>query len=524
MNTPIMGTKAMVVSPHYLASAAGARILERGGNAYDAAVAISACLAVVYPHMTGLGGDSFWLMHNAAEGTMRAYNASGRSGEYATLDAYVDESTIPLRGPRSVVTVPGMVDGWDAVIREYGRLSLSEVLEPAIGYAKDGFPMSLDQYQNTVLKQDVLDRIASNIYVPNGRIVKPGERFIQLDLSRTLSEIAQYGRDHFYQGSIAEEISGFLQKEGSILQYEDLANHHGDWVEPINGSYRGYSVYQVPPNSQGFVGISILHTLEQFNLREIPHGSSAYYHLLVEAIKLNFKDRDRYLSDPVFSHIPLNRLLSKSYGIEQASLIQPNYAVSLESEPIGNDTAYAAVVDEEGNAVSFIQSLYFEFGSGVVAGNTGVILQNRGSFFSLDPSHVNCLAPNKRTFHTLMPAMACLDGKPSILYGTQGGEGQPQTQTAIITRMLDYDMTPSQAVSEPRFVWGRTWGQQTQELKLESRISNQVAVELASKGHHVRIVDPMDGIMGHAHVIKVSEDGLITGATDPRCDGAAFGW
>lgn len=524
MNTPIIGTKAMVVSPHYLASAAGARILERGGNAYDAAVAISACLAVVYPHMTGLGGDAFWLMYNAGEGKMRAYNASGRSGEYATLDAYVDESGIPLRGPRSIVTVPGMVDGWDAVIREYGRLSLAEVLEPAIRYAKEGFPMSPDQYQNTVLKRDVLHSTASTIYVPNGQIVRPGERFIQQDVSRTLSGIAQFGRDHFYQGSIATEMSDFLQREGSILQFEDFASHHGDWVEPLRGSYRGYSIYQLPPNSQGFVGLSILHTLEQFNLRDIPHGSSAYYHLLVEAIKLNFKDRDRYLTDPEFSSIPLERLLSKSYAKEQASLIQPNHALSLETEPIGNDTAYAAVVDDEGNAVSFIQSLYFEFGSGVVAGNTGVILQNRGSFFSLSPSHVNCLAPYKRTFHTLMPAMACLDGKPAILYGTQGGEGQPQTQTAMITRMIDYDMTPEQAVSEPRFVWGRTWGQHTQELKLESRISNQVAVDLAAKGHHVRIVDLMDGIMGHAHVIKISENGLIRGATDPRCDGAAIGW
>lgn len=229
-------------------------------------------------------------------------------------------------------------------------------------------------------------------------------------------------------------------------------------MEPIKGSYRGLDLYQVPPNSQGFTGIMALHILEQFDLGNIEHGSFDYYHLLVEALKLSFHDRNRYLTDPRFSSIPLDRLLSKSYAADLAACIDMGRSLPMDTQPVGNDTAYAAVVDEEGNAVSFIQSLYFEFGSAVTGGDTGILLQNRGSFFSLDPSHVNRLEPDKRTFHTLMPAMVCRNGKPYILYGTQGGEGQPQTQTALLTRMVDYGMDPQTAVHEPRWVWGRTWG------------------------------------------------------------------
>lgn len=526
MKQPVIGTKVMVVSPHYLASVAGARILEQGGNAFDAAIAVSACLAVVYPHMTGLGGDSFWLSYIHGEGAVRAYNGSGRSGHRATLEAFAGESSIPTRGVRSVVTVPGMVDAWDALHREYGRLSFAQVLEPAINYATNGFPMSPDQYENTVAQEQLLSQwpSTSSIYLPGGQAVKPGKRFVQQSLARTLRELALNGRDAFYKGGISSKIVSYLQENGGLLTIDDFADHQGNWVSPLEGSYRGYSIYQLPPNSQGFAGLMALHILENFDLGSIEHGSYEYYHLLIEALKLSFRDRNKYLTDPDYSDIPLDRLLSKTYAAELAACIRMDRALEMETAPLGNDTAYAAVVDKEGNAVSFIQSLYFEFGSGVVAGETGILLQNRGSFFSLNPGHVNGLQPYKRTFHTLMPAMVCMDGKPRLLYGTQGGEGQPQTQTALLTRMIDYGMNPQQAINEPRWVWGRTWGDPTQELKVEERIRPEVADALASAGHLVRKVKEFDGLMGHAHAIWIDEQGFLSGGTDPRCDGMAVGW
>lgn len=521
---PAIGTKTMVVSPHYLASTAGARILQKGGNAFDAAVAVSATLAVVYPHMTGLGGDSFWLTYSAGEGSVRAYNGSGRSGYGVRRSNYAGESSIPRRGVRSAITVPGMVDSWDAILRSYGRMTLAEVLEPAIGYAFDGFPLSVDQRNNTVLAGSMLTAEASAIYMPGRAVPFAGSRFQQKQLATTLQTLALGGRDVFYKGKIAEDICNYMHAAGGYLTRDDFADHQGNWVEPIYTDYHGYKVYQVPPNSQGFTGLMGLNILEHFNFGEIEHGSYEYYHLLVEALKLSFRDRDRVLTDPDFGTIPLEQLLDKGYAGQLASSISLQRAAQLTSEPIGRDTAYAAVVDEEGNSVSFIQSLYFEFGSGVVAGDTGILLQNRGSFFSLDPAHINTLEPHKRGFHTLMPAMACRDGKPSILYGTQGGEGQPQTQTLLLTRMLHYGMNPQTAVSEPRFVWGRTWGESSQELRVESRVADEVLSELAEAGHLVRKVDGYDGVVGHAHVISIDDNGYRSGGTDPRCDGAAIGW
>lgn len=526
MKQSVMGTQAMVVSPHYLASAAGARMLARGGNAFDAAVALSATLAVVYPHMTGLGGDSFWLTYEAAEGQVRAYNGSGRSGHQAKPDAYAELEAIPTRGVRSAVTVPGMVDAWEAVQQRYGRLSFAEVLEPAMTYAAEGFPMSADQYENTVQKAAVLEAYPQTkaIYLPGGRAARPGERFVQRELARTLRELAAGGRDAFYKGGSAKAIVDDLQRQGGLLTMDDFADHQGDWVDPLSGSYRGYAMYQMPPNSQGFTGLMTLNMLERFELGRVEPDSFEYVHLLVEALKLSFRDRNAWLTDPAFTAIPLERLLSGPYAEQLAASIRMDRAVDIDTAPVGSDTAYAAVVDGDGNAVSFIQSLYFEFGSGVVGGDTGVLLQNRGSFFSLDPAHVNRLEPRKRTFHTLMPAMACLDGKPSILYGTQGGEGQPQTQTAIITRMIDYGMLPQEAVNAPRWVWGRTWGDPSRELKLEGRFRRDVAEALGRAGHLVRSVGEFDGITGHAHAIRIDEQGIRSGGADPRSDGAAIGW
>ncbi|MGI6833197.1 gamma-glutamyltransferase [Bacillus paralicheniformis] len=519
-----IGSKQMVVSPHYLASLAGNSIMEKGGNAFDAAVAVSACLAVVYPHMTGLGGDAFWLMYHKGSGEIKGYNGSGRSGRKADRNQYKGERAIPVRGMSSAITVPGMADSWAEILAAYGRLSLREVLKPAIMYAEKGFPVSPDQCQNTVKNAEWLSGmpITADIYLPGGNPLTPGERFVQKELARTLEMIAEKGRDAFYKGEIAQASAAYLQNNGGILTLEDFERHQGEWVSPLSSTYRGYAIYQMPPNSQGFTGLMALNILENYDFGMIEHGSFEYYHLLIEALKLSISDSNKVLTDPAFSQIPLERLLDKGYARELAAKIGLS-ALQAESRPLGSDTAYAAAVDEDGNAVSFIQSLYFEFGSGVTAGDTGVILQNRGSFFSLDPDHVNTLEPGKRTFHTLMPAMAFKGGKPKFLYGTQGGEGQPQTQTALITRMIDYGMDPQTAVHEPRWLWGRTWGERVEGVRIESRVAPEVIEKLRKHGHHVTVVGDFDGVMGHAGIIEIDDRGFLRGGSDPRSDGAAIG-
>jgi len=527
MNQSIVGTETMVVSPHYLATAAGARVLAEGGNAFDAAIAISSTLAVVYPHMTGLGGDSFWLTYHQADGQVRGYNASGRSSYHAHIGQFAGMNAIPNRGVKSAITVPGMVDGWSAIHKQYGKTSWNELLIPAIHYAENGFPMTFNQYEHSAQHHSMLSAVSetSAIYLPNGQALPSGQSFKQADLARTLQRIAKHGRDEFYSGKTGQEIVRFMEAHDGMLSMDDFVDHTGEWVQPITGSYRDYQLYQMPPNSQGFSGIMALQTLENFNLSDsIDPNSYEYYHLCVEALKLSFLDRNKYLTDPTFSSVPLDQLLSKEYAAQLAQKININYAHQQDTISLGQDTAYAAVVDREGNAVSFIQSLYFEFGSGVVAGNTGVLLQNRGSFFSLDPNHINRLEPHKRTFHTLMPAMACRDGKPAILYGTQGGEGQPQTQTALFTRMVDYGMDPQSAINAPRWVWGRTWGEPTLELKIENRVSNDIISKLNVAGHIVNVVQPFDGIMGHAHAIMKDDYGFWQGGADPRSNGSAIGW
>ncbi|MCL6458276.1 MAG: gamma-glutamyltransferase [Gorillibacterium sp.] len=528
MNSSVVGSQTMVVSPHYLATEAGARILQKGGNAFDAAVAISACLGVVYPHMTGMGGDSFWLTFSSGDNRVRVYNGSGRSGHQVNRAQFAGEAAIPQRGARSAITVPGMIDSWDAINREYGCLSLAEVLEQAIAYANNGFPMSRDQYEQTDTAFSLLSSMpnTANIYLPSGRVIRQGHPFLQKDLAASLREIAAGGRDAFYKGRIAAEIVAFLKKQGGLLTEDDFASHQGEWMEPMSGTYRGQTIYQAPPNSQGFVAIMALQILEQYDLQGIDHGSFDYYHLLIEALKISFRDRDQVLTDPDFHSIPLKHLLSEEYTRKLAASLNTHYADEQEpGPPMGGDTAYAAVIDKEGNAVSFIQSLYYEFGSGIVAGNTGILMQNRGAFFSLNPAHINRLEPNKRTFHTLMPAMACLGGKPTILCGTQGGEGQPQTQIALFTRMIDYDMDPQQAIEAPRWVWGRTWGDQpAQLLRVESRIPIDVQHALAQAGHQVHVVKAFDGAVGHAGAIRINEQGMRSGGFDPRSDGAAIGW
>jgi len=354
-----------------------------------------------------------------------------------------------------------------------------------------------------------------------------GEVFKQPDLAKTLNTIATKGAKEFYQGSIAKAIVQDLQANGGVLTLNDFKQHTADWVDPLSVKYRQYTAYNLPPNTQGMASLEILNILNNFNVSAIPEGSADYYHLLVEATKEAFIDRDKYLTDPKFSPIPLNFLLSEQHGKDQAQRINMSKAAGKNPplEPKG-DTIWLGVIDKDGNAVSLIQSIYHDFGSAVVAKGTGVLLQNRGSFFSLDPKHVNHLEPKKRTFHTLNAAMMLdQNQQPVLIYGTMGGEGQPQTQAAIATRVIDYGMSVQEAVAAPRWLYGRTWGAESNTLKLEGRIASDVAKTLKDRGQPIEILDDYTDTMGHAGAIAINrKTGVISAATDPRSDGLAAGY
>ncbi|NHN31012.1 gamma-glutamyltransferase [Paenibacillus agricola] len=522
--------RGMVATPHYLASGVGNMILQQGGNAFDAAVAISATLGVAYPHMTGLGGDSFFLIYDAQQGELKGLNGTGRAGSQLTPEFYRGQglSSIPQRGIGSVVTVPGMVDAWWEVSSTYGRLPWKQLLEPAIEYAEHGVPVSRD-LERWILKDQALllaDPSLSRTFMPNGVPLKQGERLVQPELATTLITISIEGKEAFYQGALMQNMVAAMKQAGGMLDEQDFRDHHCNWVTPLTTTYNGSTLAQMPPNSQGFSALQMMNMLELANLSSIPRDSADFYQLISEVTKKAFRDRDAYLTDPVFANIPLERLLSKEHAkslYDEIQLASPVGDV-FQSQAMGQDTAYAAVIDDAGNAVSFIQSLYFDFGSAYVAGDSGVIMQNRGSFFSLDDEAVNVLTPHKRTFHTLMPGMVLRDGKPVLLLGTQGGEGQPQTTISLLTGVLDYGCTIQEAIALPRWVYGRTWGEDSDTYKIENRGLDQTISELERRGYLVEPLQGWDPVVGQAQGISIQKDGSFSGAADPRGDGLAIGW
>ena len=536
-----MTTRGMVTSPHYLATQAGVDTLRKGGTALDAAITLAAVLAVVYPQMCSIGGDNFWLAHEAATGTLHGINASGRSGEKATRDFFTQKglSAIPLRGPLAACTVPGVVSGWDAahtLSRLWGSpLSLADLLQEAIALASEGFAVtpSLAYWLHEDCKTDPQGyRQLQNqpgfasTFLPTGKPAHVGQRLRLPELAATLSLIAQEGPRSFYEGELAERMTRWLADNGGLLTARDFAQHDAETVTPLSVRYRGLEACNLPPNTQGVASLSILNILEHMDVASLGEGSAEHIHAIVEATKLAFAERDAYVTDPDFAQIPLDCMLSPAHGRELAQRIHMAHALEPANllEPKG-DTCWFGVVDAQGNAVSAIQSIFHDFGAGIVAGDTGVLLQNRGSFFSLDPSHVNHLEPRKRTFHTLNPAMLLKNGKPYLVYGTMGGEGQPQTQAAIVTRVVDFGMTPQEAIAAPRWLYGRTWGASSNDLKLEGRIPQKVADELKRRGHPVRLIENYTDTMGHAGAILVDQaTGVRQGGTDPRGDGAAVAY
>jgi gamma-glutamyltranspeptidase/glutathione hydrolase len=352
-----------------------------------------------------------------------------------------------------------------------------------------------------------------------------GERLALPDLARTMTGVAQGGPDAFYRGEIAERICAYLQAAGGLLTPDDFAANQADWVQPISTGYRGYTACQLPPNTQGFAALEILGILNGLDIAALGDTTAAYVHTLAEAARLAFEDRDRYLTDPDFGQAPLDRLLSDEHFAALRARLDPARKGGPDGKPVDGDTCYLCAVDQDGNVVSLIQSVYFDFGSGVVAGDTGVLMQNRGAFFALDDAHPNCLEPSKRTFHTLIPAMLMADGRPAMVYGNMGGEGQPQSQAAVLTRVVDYGYDVQRAIEAPRWLYGRTWGTESAALSIEDTFGPEVARQLAAMGHEVKVVPAWSDSMGHAQAIRIDhERGVLWAGADPRSDGAAAGW
>ncbi|MEX2446702.1 MAG: gamma-glutamyltransferase [Dehalococcoidia bacterium] len=524
----VRGDHGAAATPHYLATQAAMACLMDGGNAVDAAVTANAVLGVVEPAACGLGGDLFMLLHEGASGRILALNGSGRAGGAMTAETYRAQGleAMPQRGALSV-TVPGAVDAWDVALTRAGTRGLDEVLQPAIRYAEEGFAAGRFLTSNIERSASVLTPEAHARYLPGGRVPRRGERFRQPELAATLRLLAAGGRDAFYRGDLADRIAGAVQQAGGLLTAEDFAEQPpAEWVEPVRGAYRGREVVQAPPNSHGIATLLMLNILEgyEFSATEM---SAQDVHLMVEAKHAAFVERDRWVADPatMSEPAPLGRLLSPAWADEARAAIDPTRARVAAGSAGGGDTVYLAVVDRDGNAVSLVESLYWIFGSGMVAGDTGVVLHNRAGGFTLDASHPNALAPGKRPFHTLAPAMLLEDGALSLLFGTRGAHGQPQTHVQLLHRLLDQRMGLAEALAAPRWISGSVDGQDTRTLRVESRFGDDVIDALRGLGHSVEAGAPWDDATGHTNAISIDhEQGFMTAATDPRSDGAAQAW
>ena len=512
----------MVASSQPLASQIGLEVLKRGGNAVDAAIAMAAVLNVTEPMMTGVGGDMFALVYWSKTGELKGLSAAGIAPRKLTLAALEQKGLkqMPVRGVEPI-TVPGAFDGWVTLLEKYGTKKLPELLQPAIDYAENGFPVMEKCAEDWQGEVEVLNRDSSSAatYLPGGRAPRAGEVFRNPALARTLRTLATGGRDAFYHGPIGRQIVDYVQSRGGYLSMEDLAAQHAEWVEPISTNYRGYTVYEMPPSNQGLAALIALNILENYDVASLTQPD-AYYHTLIEAVKLAYADRSRYIADPHFAKVPVAGLLSKDYAKRRAALIKPDTAMPAPEpgNPDTGSTTYFTVVDKDHNAVSFINSLYEHFGSGITAGDTGIVLQDRGAGFSLDPASPNVVVPGKRPFHTLVPAMLFKDGKLLISFGVMGGDMQAQGHVQVLSRLIDQHMGLQQAVEAPRF---RYIG--GQRVMMETEMGADIIAALEKRGHKPEPAKRSS--MGGAQFIMIDpETGTLMGASDPRKDGLALGW
>jgi gamma-glutamyltranspeptidase len=519
-----MGRDGMVATCHPLASLAGVEVLKAGGTVADAAVAINAVLGVTQPNDCGLGGDFFCLYREAATGHVHFLNGAGRSGSRAGLDELARRGldAVPMIGP-GAVSVPGVTRAWAMLLERFGTRPLGKLLEPAVHYAREGFPVS------DIVSQAIRERAGTvqdpewhRIFARDGAFLQPGQCFRQPDLARTLTDLGD-DPDLFYRGRVARAISERLGAEG-FLTAADLAEHEGEWGEPIATTYRGYTVYETPPPTQGLAVLQSLNMLEGFELRPRPVHSTEHLHLLIEMTKLAYADRDHWLGDPARVSVPVGALIDKEYAARRRRAFDPDKAQAYQWGNADGATTGFVIADGRGNVLSVIQSIYKSFGSTVVPPGTGVVLHNRGGYFNTDPAHANHFGPRKRPFHTLIACLVARDGQPTAGYATMGDDGQAMFHTQVLTNLLDYGMEIQEAIERPRFVCGPlTPGDVADAVRIESRVHAQVRAALARRGHRVMAVSDWFNRMGHGQGITL-DGGTLRGGADPRADGAAIGY
>ena len=519
----------MVVAPHHLAAEAGLSVLREGGNALEAMIAAAAAIAVVYPHMNSIGGDGFWVI-SPANGDPIAIDACGAAGAGATIERYTEEGldAVPSRGPLAAVTVAGTVSGWGAaqdLSRNMGgKLPLSRLLSDAIGYARDGVAVTEGQVRNTTEKLPEMGAATgfTDVYTPGGAVPSRGDIFRQSRLAATLQQIADAGTEDFYRGDLAQAIAADLAAVGSPVEAQDLAAHQAMTKSPLSLRLGDTTLYNMPPPTQGLASLLILGAFDRLDC--VDADGFEFVHLLVEASKQAFAIRDRHITDPAHMDPAPETFLKPDVIAGLAGAVDPTRAGDWARGGTDSDTVWLGAIDRHGNAVSFIQSIYWEFGSGVVLPETGITWQNRGASFALDPAALNPLQPGRKPFHTLNPAMARFDDGRVMSYGTMGGEGQPQTQAAVFSRHVRFGMPVQAAITAPRWLLGRTWGSDSTNLKIESRFPEQVIEALRAAGHDVEVVGPFSDLMGHAGALVRRPDGIIEAGSDPRSDGAAVGY
>ena len=531
----VIAVHGMVATSQPLATQVALDILKAGGSAVDAAIAANATLGLVEPTGCGIGGDLFAIVWDAEKGELTGLNASGRSPQSLTLQHFRDLGidSIPYLGPLTV-SVPGAVDGWYELHERYGRLPMSDLLQPAIDYADEGFPVTAfiaDLWQENVVSREKYPGI-KEVYMPGGAAPETGDIFRNPNLANTYRLIAEGGRDAFYKGEIADKIDAYMAEQGGFLTAADLAAHTSEWVAPMSTNYRGYDIFELPPNGQGIVALQMLNILEGYDLRSMGFGTPEYLHTLIEAKKVAYEDRAKFYADPDFYNVPMDMLLSKEYAAKRRELISEDKAAM--TYPAGDavlekgDTIYLTVADSDGNMVSLIQSNYGDLGSGMTPEELGFQLQNRGQLFSLQEGHANVYEPGKRPFHTIIPAFVMKEGKPWMSFGVMGGSIQPQAHAQIIINMVDFEMNLQEAGDAARM---RHTGssQPTDEVMtdggtvyLESGISQDVRDALAAMGHKIGTRKIKYG--GYQAILRNDVQGVYYGASESRKDGQAAGY
>jgi len=525
----VFGMRGIAVAPHSLAAESAISVLREGGNALEAMIASAATIAVVYPHMNSIGGDGFWVI-NGPNNRPGGIDASGRSAQAASRDWYAARGltqNIPFRGGVAALTVAGTISGWGAAQQLSkrhlnGKLPLSRLLADAIYFANQGIAVTQSQAACTALKRSELEAHHgfASTFLPDGKVPVQASIFKQPKLAATLALIAKEGCDTFYRGKLAKMLAAELAQVGSPLTLADLKAHEAKLVDPLHTSIGHGQLFNMVPPSQGLLSLLILGIMDRIQGWDHDPEGAAFVHAQVEATKLAFSVRDQYLTDPAFMSIAPQDLLTPARIDALAARLDTTRAAAWGQKTSPGDTIWMGTIDQSGIAVSFIQSIYHEFGSGVVLPNSGVNWQNRGCSFSLNPAHINTLEPGKKPFHTLNPALAQRSDGSIMVYGAMGGDGQPQTQATIFNRVTRFGDHPQQAIERPRWLLGRTWGQSSDSLKLESRFSANTIDQLRLLGHEVETIGAWDEGVGHAGMLLRHANGVLEGGFDPRSNGA----